>query len=111
MRTSLVWAKSTSGLRSISVRIGSAASSSARTLFSDPLTARPIGVRIASTMTASGIGSPGSGFERSEPEAAHALFAPSEVVGELVANGPRYLGLEQLRVVAEVPGQGVTEDH
>src|SRR5438445_1573045 len=49
---------SSAGLRSISAFSGIAARSSARTLFSEPLTARPMGVRIASTITASGIGSP-----------------------------------------------------
>ena len=52
---STVWAKSTPGLRSTSAFSGTAARSSARTSFSDPLTARPIGVRMASTITASGI--------------------------------------------------------
>src|SRR3954452_14730026 len=53
--TSCVSAKSTSGLRSISAFSGTAARSSARTSLSEPLTARPIGVRTASTMTASGM--------------------------------------------------------
>src|SRR3954452_11797349 len=52
---SWVWAKSTPGLRSTSAFSGTAARSSARTSLSDPLAARPIGVRMASTMTASGI--------------------------------------------------------
>src|SRR6476469_6111796 len=55
MRTSAVSAKSTSGLRSCSAVSGIAARSSARTSFREPLKARPIGVRTASTMTASGI--------------------------------------------------------
>src|SRR4051812_40142418 len=55
---SSVCAKSTSGLRSTSAFSGTAARSSARTSLSDPLPARPIGVRMASTMTASGISSP-----------------------------------------------------
>jgi hypothetical protein len=46
------------GLRSTSALRGIAARSSARTSLSDPLTARPIGVRTASTTTASGMGSP-----------------------------------------------------
>src|SRR2546427_3982009 len=46
---------SSAGLRSISAFSGIAARSSARTLFSEPLAARPMGVRIASTITASGI--------------------------------------------------------
>src|SRR4051794_19323553 len=50
---SFVWPKSTLGLRSTSAWSGTAARSSARTSFSEPLTARPIGVRTASTMTAS----------------------------------------------------------
>ena len=45
--------ESSCGLRSSSALSGIAARSSARTSFSEPLTARPIGVRIASTMTAS----------------------------------------------------------
>src|SRR5918996_3022112 len=53
--TSFVSAKSTSGLRSTRARSGVAASSSARTPTRDPLNARPIGVRTASTITASGI--------------------------------------------------------
>src|SRR5829696_622644 len=56
IRMSSVWAKSTPGLRSTSALSGTAARSSARTSFSDPLAARPIGVRMASTMTASGMG-------------------------------------------------------
>src|SRR4051794_35418511 len=50
-----VSAKSTSGLRSTSAWSGTAARSSARTSLSEPFTARPIGVRTASTMTASGM--------------------------------------------------------
>ena len=46
---------SSSGLRAISSRNGIAARSSARTLLSDPLPARPMGVRMASTITASGM--------------------------------------------------------
>src|SRR5690348_9581092 len=53
--TSLVCEKSTSGFRSISVRIGRAARSSARTVLREPLPARPMGVLMASTMTASGM--------------------------------------------------------
>src|SRR5436305_13035320 len=53
--TSAVSAKSTSGFLSCSALSGTAARSSARTSLSEPLTARPIGVRTASTMTASGI--------------------------------------------------------
>src|SRR3954447_13539348 len=53
--TSTVSDKSTSGLRSTSAFSGTAARSSARTSLSDPLAARPMGVRMASTMTASGI--------------------------------------------------------
>src|SRR4051812_18640468 len=55
---STVCEKSTPGLRSTSAFSGTAARSSARTSFSDPLAARPIGVRIASTMTASGMKAP-----------------------------------------------------
>ena len=53
-------AKSTPGLRSTSAFSGTAARSSARTSLSDPLAARPIGVRTASTMTASGMRSQSS---------------------------------------------------
>src|SRR3712207_1612946 len=56
--TSTVSEKLTSGLRSCSALSGTAARSSARTSFSEPLTARPIGVRTASTMTASGMCTP-----------------------------------------------------
>src|ERR1700712_5714306 len=55
MIRSTVSEKSTPGLRSISALIGSAARSSPRTVLREPLTARPIGVRMASTMTTSGI--------------------------------------------------------
>ena len=48
-------AKSTPGLRSTSAFSGTAARSSVRTSFSDPLPARPMGVRTASTITASGM--------------------------------------------------------
>ena len=47
--------KSTAGLRSTSARSGTAARSSARTSLSDPFAARPMGVRTASTITASGM--------------------------------------------------------
>jgi hypothetical protein len=53
--TSSVLEKSTPGLRSISAFSGTAASSSARKSLREPLNARPIGVRTASTMTASDI--------------------------------------------------------
>src|ERR1700722_12662697 len=46
---------SSSGLRAINSRSGIAARSSARTLLSEPLPARPMGVRMASTITASGM--------------------------------------------------------
>src|SRR5262245_9696675 len=55
---STVSEKSTPGLRSTSAFSGTAARSSARTSFRDPLAARPMGVRIASTMTASGMHAP-----------------------------------------------------
>src|SRR3954463_7592002 len=55
---STVCEKSTPGLRSTSAFSGTAARSSARTSFSEPLAARPMGVRMASTMTASGIWAP-----------------------------------------------------
>src|SRR3954452_5789283 len=71
---SAVFAKSTSGLRSTSALSGIAASSSVRTSLSEPLPARPIGVRMASMITASGMprsyagdrlgGEPGAGVER-----------------------------------------------
>src|SRR5919198_5146189 len=54
--TSTVSEKSTPGLRSTSALSGIDARSSARTSLSDPFTARPTGVRTASTMTASGMG-------------------------------------------------------
>src|SRR6188472_1276209 len=55
---SVVWLKSTPGLRSTSARNGTAARSSARMSLKVPLIARPIGVRTASTMTASGMDPP-----------------------------------------------------
>jgi hypothetical protein len=53
--TSTIEEGSSCGLRSTIARSGTAARSSARTDLSDPLTARPIGVRTASTITASGM--------------------------------------------------------
>src|ERR1700722_6368514 len=53
--TSTIELDSSCGLRSSSAFSGTAARSSARTDLSDPLTARPMGVRTASTITASGI--------------------------------------------------------
>src|SRR5437016_4163604 len=73
---------SSAGLRSISAFSGIAARSSARTLFSEPLPARPMGVRIASTITASGIGSPspwirlGEDYMSKRPGARRAPPAP-----------------------------------
>src|SRR6476620_2946263 len=55
---SAVLLKSTPGLRSTSARSGIAARSSARMSLSDPLIARPMGVRMASMMTASGMAPP-----------------------------------------------------
>src|SRR5579859_2985289 len=129
MSTSVVSEKFTPGLRSISARIGVAARSSARTVFREPLTARPIGVRMASTMTASGIfgtapargldpggyraegcGVPGRYTDASQPKPADALLVPPQVVGELVTHGaPDLLG-EQCGIVTEVAGERVAED-
>ena len=53
--TSWISAGSTSGLRSSSRSITNAPVSSGRSWVSDPLKARPIGVRRVSTITASGI--------------------------------------------------------
>src|SRR5450755_2065079 len=113
IRTSVVWAKSTPGLRAISARIGIAASSSARTVLSEPFIARPMGVRMASTITASGIAAPPrvSATYRSETEPPHAFLVPAEVVGELVAHGPCHLGFELLGIMSEVAQQRVAEDH
>src|SRR6476646_3945084 len=55
---SFVSLKSTPGLRSTRARSGIAARSSARTSLSDPFMARPMGVRMASMMTASGMAPP-----------------------------------------------------
>src|SRR5450755_4691867 len=55
---SAVSPKSTPGLRSTNARNGIAAKSSARTSLNVHLTARPIGVRTASTITASDITPP-----------------------------------------------------
>src|SRR5829696_5648189 len=85
---STVWAKSTSGLRSTSAFSGTAARSSARTSLRDPLTARPIGVRTASTMTASGMLAPRltdqSTVPRSRAEDADGAGGQRAAVGELL---------------------------
>src|SRR3954451_21327407 len=91
--TSCVSAKSTSGLRSISAFSGTAARSSARTSLSEPLTARPIGVRTASTMRASGISAV---LSLCEP------LAEQPRVGGDVAGVVGEVGrLERLRAVAQ----------
>src|SRR5205085_739538 len=48
---------------------------------------------------------------RLQPQPPHALLAPPEVMGELVADGARHLGAQQLGVVAEVAQERVAEDH
>src|SRR3954467_2460156 len=96
--TSAVSAKSTSGFLSCSALSGTAARSSARTSLSEPLTARPIGVRAAATMTASGmvvagpLGWVGSGQAFAEQRGVGGDVA--DVVGEVG-------GLERLRAVAQ----------
>src|SRR5438045_3392229 len=120
---------SSAGLRSISAFSGIAARSSARTLLSEPLTARPMGVRIASTITASGMwacllgsaelyarsyGCARSGGRRltaaSQVQTADAQLVEAHVVGELVAHGAHDLLAELLWIMAEVPAKGVAED-
>src|SRR4051794_9944136 len=120
---SSVCPKSTAGLRSCRASSGTAASSSARTVFSDPFIARPMGVRTASTITASGMrglllrANPvGSWYERpfsctSEAEAAHAKLVPAQVVGELVAHGAHDLVAQRVGVMPEVAQQRVAVDH
>src|SRR3954447_2546989 len=97
-----VSAKFTSGLRSFSAVSGIAARSSARTSLSEPLTARPIGVRTASTMTASGMGSSRSSSGEALAEQAGVGGDVARVVGEPGR-------LERLRAVAE-RGLGVLVD-
>src|SRR3954466_7830465 len=92
--TSPVSEKLTSGLRSCSALSGTAARSSARTSLSEPLPARPIGVRIASTMTASGMGWSSRELRESLAEE---LGVPGDVAG--VVGEVR--GLERLRAVAQ----------
>src|SRR3954469_19007258 len=91
--TSPVSAKSTSGFLSCSAFSGTAARSSARTSLSEPLTARPIGVRTASTMTASGIRAVLS-LRQALAEQAGVRRDVARVVGEV-------RGLERLRAVAQ----------
>src|SRR3954447_8723926 len=99
---SVVWAKSTSGLRSTSAFSGTAARSSARTSFSEPLPARPIGVRMASTMTASGISAPRltdqSIVPRTSPD------TPHRARGEGAARGQRLLRGRAVRPRGEQAG-------
>src|SRR3954465_12382292 len=91
--TSFVSAKSTSGFRSVRALSGIAARSSARTSLSEPLTARPIGVRTASTMTASGI----SGVLSLCEPLAEQLRVGGDVAGVVGEVGR----LERLRAVAQ----------
>src|SRR3954465_5603404 len=93
--TSPVSAKLTSGLRSCRALSGIAARSSARTSLSEPLTARPIGVRTASTMTASGMGRVPS-FSLCEP-----LTQELRVGGDVARVVGEVRGLERLRAVAQ----------
>src|ERR1700733_7827149 len=46
-----------------------------------------------------------------QPEAPDSLLVPPEMVGELVAHGPGHLSAQEVRVVSEIPYQGVAEDH
>src|SRR5487761_2187144 len=110
---------SSSGLRSISARRGIAARSSARMDFNAPRPARPMGVRMASTITASGIWGSLLGRWRAparpataraqilgdcgekpgvalQVEAGDAELIEARVVGELVANGARHLVAQHL---------------
>src|SRR6476620_11523801 len=64
--------KLTPGLRSTRARSGTAARSSARMSLSDPFMARPMGVRIASTMTASGMAPPARKGWRRDRRVGHA---------------------------------------
>src|SRR4051812_7199982 len=73
-----------------------AARSSARTSFSEPLTARPIGVRTASTMTASGMGSVLSVRSLGE-----ALAQQLRVGGDVAGVVGEVRRLERLRAVAQ----------
>src|SRR4051794_9481831 len=108
--TSWVWPKSISGLRSCRARRGMAASSSARTSLSDPLKARPMGVRIASTMTASGIGAgtlparPLHGIPEFGCHAAGSgepLADQRGVRGDVLGIGREVAGVQRLRTVAQ----------
>src|ERR1700722_5233406 len=82
--TSTIELESSCGFRSSSAFSGTAARSSARTDLSDPLTARPMGVRTASTITASGMwgSSPWSestiGRRRREPARRAAMTRDAE---------------------------------
>src|SRR3954451_17727768 len=96
MSTSTVSAKSTPGLRSISARSGMAARSSARTSLSEPLTARPIGVRTASTMTASGMGT-----SSLRSWSGQALAQQLRVRGDVARVVGEVRRLERLRAVAQ----------
>src|SRR3954464_10286986 len=93
---SSVSAKSTSGLRSTSALSGMAARSSARTSLSEPLTARPIGVRTASTMTASGMGT-----SSLRSWSGQALAQQLRVRGDVARVVGEVRRLERLRAVAQ----------
>src|SRR5690242_3974271 len=84
---------SSSGLRSTSARRGIAARSSARTVFSEPFPARPMGVRMASTITASGISGAllgrGPSLAWARGPSAYAVIAPQrdQVAPQVLARG------------------------
>src|SRR3954454_7658203 len=95
--------KFTPGLRSTSARSGTAASSSVRTSFKDPLTARPIGVRMASTITASGISAPRLTDQSIVPIPGSADAHGGG--GERAARRELLLGLGAARALRQQPGR------
>src|SRR6185437_12203407 len=108
---------SSSGLRSIKARSGIAARSSARIVFSDPFPARPMGVRMASTITASGMagGLLGRLARRAVGCSAYAVIAPKrhQIAVEPLAerNDVRLEATAQLRLQALVERRRGNVEH
>src|SRR6266498_913851 len=99
--TSTISPRSSSGAFFKAASIAYATRSSGRASTSEPLPARPIGVRAAATMTASGIGSPGSHVHDLADERRLLLALDLDLDADVPDHArPTPLCLEQLRVRA-----------
>src|SRR5919197_4042479 len=105
--TSTISSPGSSGTSFSAASIANATRSSGRASTSEPLRARPIGVRVAETMTASGIGRPG-GHVDDFADQRRLLFALDL---DLDADAPDHaraapLGADELRVQAHARSRG-----